>query len=94
MCSSSAYSCAPHNTGELYPDKKRIIALMAHRIAANRYDASEAAKLWRRWLDRGAAMYRKEIPGRRVRFTAALKDALARELADEYEQRILRQEGW
>jgi len=82
------------NTGELYPDKKRIIALMVHRITAGRYDTADAAKLWRRWLDKGAVMYRREIPGRPVRFSAALKDALARELAEKYEGMIRRHEGW
>jgi hypothetical protein len=79
------------NTGELYPDKKRIIALMAHRILCSRYSKSEAAKLWRRWLDKGASMYRREI-GPRPRFPAALKDKLALELAGDYEERIRRHE--
>ena len=81
------------NTGELYPDKKRIIALMVHRITADRYDRTAAAKLWRRWLDRGAAMYRREI-GPSPQFPAALKDKLALELAEEYEGRIRRHEEW
>ena len=81
------------NTGELYPDKKRIIALMAHRMTSDRYSRSDAARLWRRWLDKGAAMYRREI-GTSPRFPAALKDKLALELAEEYEGRIRRHEGW
>jgi hypothetical protein len=81
------------NTGELYPDKKRIIALMVHRITSDRYKRADAAKLWRRWLDKGAVMYRREI-GSSPRFTAALKDKLALELAEEYEGRIRRHEEW
>ncbi len=82
------------NTGELYPDKKRIIALMVHRITSGTYKAEAAAKMWRRWLDKGAIMYRKEIRGEPVNFTSALNNALATELASKYEEMIRRHETW
>jgi hypothetical protein len=79
------------NTAELYPDKKKIIGLLVHRITVGRYEPNEAAKLWLGWLNKGAEMYRKEIGAQR-RFPVPLREELAKDLAEKYEGAIRRHE--
>jgi hypothetical protein len=79
------------NTASLYPEKKKIIALLVHRIAVGRYEPNEAATLWRGWLNNGAEMYRKEIGAQRL-FPVALREELAKDLAEKYEDAIRRHE--
>jgi len=79
------------NTAELYPEKKRIIALLVHRITVGRYEPNEAASLWLGWLNnKGADMYRKEVGAQRS-FPVPLREELAKDLAEKYEDAIRRQ---
>lgn len=80
------------NTGELYDEKKRIIAKAAAWMAAGKYDASRAPKLWIAWIDRAAKMYGREFPDEPHNFSRAERLAAARQVADHEAGRIKRGE--
>ena len=76
------------NTSELYPKRMAIIANLKRKIAAGRYKASAAPKLWAYWYTDAAKRYAREFGGEwSTMFPKAVRDRLARERAkDEYER--------
>jgi hypothetical protein len=49
------------NTGELYPAKKAIAAVLKKKVTAGTYNHSAAARLWRGWFLTAAKRFRREI---------------------------------
>ena len=80
------------NTGELYDEKKRIIAKAAAWMAEGRYDSARAPQLWLAWIDRAAKMYGREFPDEPHDFSRAERLAAARQVADHEAGRIKRGE--
>ena len=70
------------NTGELYNQKKSILANIARRRKNGTYDPKKAPKLWMYWVDSASKQYRKEFPG--TTFDKPTREALAKELAKRY----------
>lgn len=50
------------NTGELYNEKKRILALLKGAMGRGVYDPAIARSTWSRWLMKAQVRYRREIP--------------------------------
>lgn len=66
------------NTGELYPEKKKIIALVQRAPNA-------AVWAWRGWVNNAVRQWRREgMQPRAMRFNSATCDALAHRLAIRY----------
>lgn len=80
------------NTGELYDEKKRIIAKAAAWMAEGRYDPARAPNLWIAWIDRAAKMYGREFPDEPHNFSRAERLAAARQVADHEAGRVRRGE--
>lgn len=76
------------NTSELYGQFQSIIANLKRKIAAGKYSAALAPKLWLYWYDAAAKRYCKEFGGAvQTQFPKALREHLAAERAkDEYEK--------
>lgn len=77
------------NTGELYPQKKAILANLQRKAAKGKYDRAKAAKLWRYWVDGAAKRYQIEFGGSRKgfgEFSPATREALAEDLAKRYHE--------
>jgi hypothetical protein len=75
------------NESELYPQKKRIIALMKERIEKGQYDPNLAIVGWLHWVDEAAKRYVKEFKVDMVRtFPIQCRRDAAKEIAErEYE---------
>lgn len=81
------------NTSELYGQFKSIIANLKHKIAAGKYNARLAPRLWLYWYDAAARRYTKEFGGDvKTMFPKALRVQLATERAREEYARIKRGE--
>lgn len=77
------------NTAELYPQKQAIIENLKKKIASGEYSPDLAAKAWLHWVDAGAKQYAKELGSEESKsFTPKIKQEIAKELADYYEQAI------
>ena len=76
------------NTGELYPQRKAIVAAMRKRIEAGKYSAALGWKLWLPWFDKAARGYAREIDAN-VRFSRAERVKAAKERAKEEYDRIM-----
>lgn len=72
------------NTGELYNQKKSILANLQRKAKKGIYDKTKAAKLWEYWVTRGAQQYRKEFGGGPETFNKATREHVATELATRY----------
>ena len=76
------------NTGELYPQKKAIIANIKRKLKSGRYNHTLAPKLWLYWVDAGAKRFLKEFRCAGVRmqdiFPRPVRVHIATRLADEY----------
>lgn len=76
------------STGELYGQKKAILANLQKKAKKGVYDHSKAAKLWMYWVDAAAKRYTKEFgaPNETIdrTFNKPTREALAQELADRY----------
>lgn len=75
------------NTESLYPAFLQIIESIKRKIKRGVYREDLAPKLWRYWVDRAAASYRREFcePGSRL-FTVEDRNAVSRYFsASEYE---------
>jgi hypothetical protein len=70
------------NTGELYNQKKSILANVKRKRKSGKYDATKAPKLWAYWVNSGVKQYKKEFPG--AEFDKPTRDALAQDLAKRY----------
>ncbi len=73
------------NSGELYGQKKAILANVKRKVAKGIYDPTRAPTLWRYWVDAAAKRYQQEFgtPDLQI-FDTATKDALAKDLAKRY----------
>lgn len=80
------------NTGELYNQRASIRKMLAKRIEKGTYDPKLAPKAWRHWFDAAAKRYVREIGGSLAQFPGPVRDAAAREMAEEEEKRIRRGE--
>jgi hypothetical protein len=80
------------NTGELYEEKKRLIAKMAEWMAEGRYDAARAPKLWAGWVAKAARMYAREFPDEPHNFSRAELNEVARQEAEHEAGRVKRGE--
>lgn len=80
------------NTGELYPQHQAIILNLKRKIAAGRYDASKAYKLWEYWYTNAAKRYAKEYSvgsdWSKI-FPAIIRRKLAKERARDEHVKIL-----
>jgi hypothetical protein len=70
------------NTGELYNQKKSILANILRRRKNDTYDPKKAPKLWMYWVDAASKQYRREFPG--ATFDKPAREALAAQLAKRY----------
>lgn len=72
------------NTGELYAQKKAILANIKRRREKGTYDPAKAPKLWMYWVDAAARRYQKEFGSGSPVFDKPTREALAQELARRY----------
>jgi hypothetical protein len=76
------------NTGDLYRQRAQpIIANLARKIVAGKYDAALALKAWRYLADDAAQRYRREfsmVGG----FSPATRDAASAEIAQRYAEEL------
>lgn len=79
------------NTGELYPAKKAVVAMLKKKIAAGTYHHEAAARAWAGWFQTAAKHYAREID-RNVRFSSAEIKKLAHHRARYELERIERGE--
>ena len=80
------------NDADLY--RQRLVPIVKNiqnKMKSGKYDHSKAPKLWRYLVDDGAKKYSKEFPG--VKFDKKVRDAVAKEFADEYKDEIEAQGG-
>ncbi len=79
------------NTGELYAQKKAIIAKLSDWMAAGKYDANRAPMLWLPWINAAAKLYAKEFEEDN-QFSPAARRAAAADVAAHEAGRIQRGE--
>lgn len=73
------------NTGELYNQKKAILANVRRKLKSGKYDPTKAPKLWAYWVEAAAKRYAREYGGTWNHiFEKATRDKLALELAMRY----------
>lgn len=80
------------NTHELYGQFQSIIRNLQHKIAAGRYQADLAPKLWRYWYDTAAKRYMREfgnVNDLGVTFPPAVRQQAAIERAESEYAKIL-----
>lgn len=80
------------NESSLHNQFMSIIKNIQRKMKSGRYDPTLAPKLWMYWVDEGAKRYLKEFagPGAKMQdvFPKPLREALAKEFAQQYEQAI------
>jgi len=80
------------NTYKLHRQKQDIIKNLLRKIKKEKYDPDLAWKLWLYWVTAGAKEYIKEHCRKtdtiRSVFPKVLRETIAKELAEEYKQRM------
>ncbi len=79
------------NESSLHNQFMSIIKNIQRKMKSGRYDPKLAPKLWMYWVDEGARKYLKEFGGpgdMKMMFPKPLREALAKEFAEQYEDAI------
>jgi hypothetical protein len=80
------------NTGELYNQRKSIIANLTKKIDKGTYDSAKAPKIWEYWLEAAAKRYQREFGSGSPIFDAATRRHAAKQMAEQEEAAIKRGE--
>jgi hypothetical protein len=80
------------NVSQLYPQRKSIELNLLRKLYKNKFDIELSVKLWSYWVEEGVKRYSKEFgdgtPSLVGIFTKSDREAVARELAEEFLQKF------